>query len=118
MYISKGLKQAYDVQDAAMQAINAFLARNPTWDSKDCNCWSRLVSCWETAQERVRVQRGKPLPGSLSHEKVRAQRKQRSIGRTSMFADATLANDMAANLTMHDASTQPAQPPSANDTSV
>jgi len=73
MKISRGLTQAYELQnftfDAAM-ALKASLTQNGklTLTRDDATAIQRLVSAWEACQERVRIHRGKPLPGSLKPE--------------------------------------------------
>lgn len=64
-----GLKQAYDIRDlTAAEAIA--LLRLPPPDSLPDRCRlamavTSLVKGWEAASDRVRIARGKPLPGSL-----------------------------------------------------
>jgi len=77
--ISKGLKQAYALQDFTFGAVQAFQA-SLTKDGKlevsrtDATAISSLVKAWEMCQERVRIHRGKPLPGSLKHDQKGKQR--------------------------------------------
>ncbi|MBI4664441.1 MAG: hypothetical protein HY735_37085 [Verrucomicrobia bacterium] len=61
MKISKALKQCYDLQDLLFSAAN----------DKACSKadLSRLACAWERLEERKRILRGRPLPGSLKPEK-------------------------------------------------
>lgn len=113
MVISRGLKQAYDVQNFAHEALMA-LREQLTQDGKVCapdpKTASTLVGLgkvWKDAQEQVRIHRGKPLPGSLTHEKVTRARGGRA--RASLSA---LASAAAAPLPEqpHDHAEQPQQP--------
>ena len=38
-----------------------------------------LGKVWRDEQEQIRIHRGKPLPGSLTHEKVKVARTRRAI---------------------------------------
>ena len=69
--ISKGLKQAYELQDFAFNAAMAVkrsLVREDESKMKvtreDSVAICNLIKSWESCQERVRIHRGKPLPGS------------------------------------------------------
>jgi hypothetical protein len=70
MKISKGLKQAYELQDFTYQATLA-LKESLVKDGKlvigreDASTICSMVKAWESCQERVRIHRNKPLPGSL-----------------------------------------------------
>ncbi len=69
MKISKGLTQAYQLQDFtfnATQALKESLLVNGKLvvTRDDAHAIGQLVRAWEIAQERVRIHRGKPLPGS------------------------------------------------------
>lgn len=65
---TKGLKQAYEVQDLAFNAlmrVKQELELNPDQLSRDSiNAITSLTRAWCDAQERIRIHRGKPLPGS------------------------------------------------------
>lgn len=71
---SKALIQAYDIQDLAYQAIMQFKADRMNSKGElvlgkfDAMKLTQLVKSWEIAQERVRINRNKPLPGSLRPE--------------------------------------------------
>lgn len=66
MKVSKGLTQAYQMQDLAFDAamrLRAELAGQPM--TKDTvQSIAALTRAWCDAQERIRIHRGKPLPGS------------------------------------------------------
>ena len=72
---SKGLSQAYDLQDFAYSALMSLREklRSPTGSlditRDDAQAIAQLIKSWETAQDRIRIHRGKPLPGSLRPEK-------------------------------------------------
>jgi len=84
MKISKGLKQAYDVQDFAFAAIEAFKAHLTDEDGKlkltrdDASAIVSLVKGWEGCQERIRIHRRVPMPGSLKPECKPDKRKSRA----------------------------------------
>jgi hypothetical protein len=87
MTISKGLRQAYEMQDFAHEvsmAIRENLKRDGRVLAPDKDTASMIASlnkAWRDAQEQIRIHRGKPLPGSLTHEKVGAgQRARRKLG--------------------------------------
>src|ERR1035441_6970935 len=70
--ISKGLTQAFQLQDFTFDAAMA-LKRSLARDDgemkiarEDASAICSLVKAWESCQERVRIHRGKPLPGSLN----------------------------------------------------
>jgi hypothetical protein len=96
MIVSKGLKQAYDMQDFAYSVVMA-LREQLTQDGKvkapDKDMASSIATLgrtWKDAQEQIRIHKGKPLPGSLTHEKVKQGRQARSLGASmlaSMHAD-------------------------------
>ena len=105
--LSKGLIQAYEMQDFAHEtamAIREQLKRDGRVSAPDkdtANIIGTLGKVWKDAQEQIRIHRGKPLPGSLTHEKIGKRSSKRSIGSSSMFAAyADSSNDSA----------QPAQP--------
>ncbi|MBI4663907.1 MAG: hypothetical protein HY735_34330 [Verrucomicrobia bacterium] len=61
MKLSKGLKQLYALQDLL------FAAANEEQCSK--SDLARIACVWERLEERKRILRGRPLPGSLKPEK-------------------------------------------------
>jgi hypothetical protein len=78
--ISKGLTQAYQLQDFTFQAVQALketLVQNGKLvvTRDDAQAIGQLVRAWEIAQERVRIHRGKPLPGSKRPPVELAKRK-------------------------------------------
>jgi len=40
----------------------------------------RLIDAWDKLEDRKRILRNKPLPGSLVHDKVRPGKRQRQLG--------------------------------------
>ena len=114
--LSKGLIQAYEMQDfahetamACREALKDTLTLKLRAPNKDeAAIIGTLGKVWKDAQEQIRIHRGKPLPGSLTHEKIGSKRGKRKLGGgvSSMFADyvasaagaaSEAANDMAAN---------------------
>jgi hypothetical protein len=75
MKISKGLKQAYAVQDIAYDAFEALKAQFTGEDGKlkltrdDAMSIAQLHRVWHGAQERISFHRRVPSPGSLKPEK-------------------------------------------------
>ena len=76
---NKSLKQAYDLQDLAHEAVMSMInaLRNEAGtivvSREDAQGIAALVKSWDMAQERVRLHRGKPLPGSLRPEQKRSK---------------------------------------------
>jgi hypothetical protein len=68
----RGLCQAYDLRDFAASEALA-LKDVPVSDPEDRYARARalrdLASVWETASDRIRLLRGRPLPGSLRPER-------------------------------------------------
>ena len=69
--ISKGLKQAIQLQDFAFNAAMAVKRSLEAEDEskmkitrEDSVAICNLIKSWESCQERVRIHKGKPLPGS------------------------------------------------------
>jgi hypothetical protein len=65
-----GRTQSYMVQGFAfdcLMALKTALTRNGAMKltREDATAVAHLVRAWESAQERVRIQRGRPLPGTL-----------------------------------------------------
>ena len=70
MRVSKGLKQAYALQDftyeAAVALRDSLRKRGKLLISReDASAIGSLVKAWESCQERIRIHRNKPLPGVL-----------------------------------------------------
>ena len=69
--ISKGLKQAYELQDLTFQAAMSFKASLTGEDGKlkitreDAQSLAALAKTWEKCQDRIRVHRGRPMPGTI-----------------------------------------------------
>lgn len=102
---SKGLKQAYDAQDIAANLMKTyhcrilqrlelesenvpFCANSDENDQKhhdpftkdDCNAIAALISAWDKATDRVRIIRGRPLPGVLKPEVKRKHKADTFLG--------------------------------------
>ena len=83
MRISKGLKQAYDLQDftyaAALALRDSLRTRGKLVISReDASAIGSLVKAWESCQERIRIHRNKPMPGVLRPEKPKPRRRPMS----------------------------------------
>ena len=82
---SRGLTQAYLLRDALATQALALLAVQPPEDVKvRCSiavAATSLVKGWEAACDRIRIARGRPLPGSLrpSAKPQRSQSRQSSL---------------------------------------
>src|SRR5947207_1857389 len=69
--ISKGLTQAYQLQDLVFDAaisLRNSLAREGGLlkiAREDASAIAALVKAWDSCQERIRIHRNKPLPGSF-----------------------------------------------------
>jgi hypothetical protein len=83
MKISKALKQCYDLQDLIFAAAN-----NAECSRVDL---ARLSCAWERLEERKRVLRGRPLPGTLKPEKRKPKRTPFGDGMPSFFEEPTEA---------------------------
>jgi hypothetical protein len=80
MRISKGLKQAYDLQDftyaAALALRDSHRKRGKLLISReDASAIGSLVKAWESCQERIRIHRNKPMPGVLRPEKPKPRQR-------------------------------------------
>ncbi len=77
--LSKGLKQAYDLQDLAFELAMKSKLGMTDEELDQARTVAQLIRAWSEAQERVRIHRGKPLPGTLrpvskpKHSKSRAE---------------------------------------------
>ncbi len=74
MRISKGLRQAYELQDftheAALALRDSLRHRGKLVISReDAPAIGSLVKAWESCQERIRIHRNKPMPGVLRPER-------------------------------------------------
>jgi hypothetical protein len=84
--ISKGLKQAYAVQDFAFDAIEALKAQFTGEDGKlklmrdDAMSIAQVHRVWQGAQERISFHRRVPSPGSLKPEKQDKQKPRKPFG--------------------------------------
>jgi hypothetical protein len=94
MKISKGLRQAYELQDFAHEATLALRrsllkrGRMLHVSREDAAAISSLVKAWELCQERIRIHRNKPMPGALLPSGTPSIRKSRSL--VPQTADAAL----------------------------
>jgi hypothetical protein len=99
----KALEQAYMMQDFAFNAsmalkealVDGERLRAP--DKEQAQMIGTLSKAWRDAQEQIRIHRGKPLPGSLTHEKVKPSRTRASLSALSALAslaDNTPPNDI------------------------
>jgi hypothetical protein len=83
MRISKGLKQAYDLQDFTYDAALALRSslrkkgngRKLVITREDASAIGSLVKAWESCQERIRIHRNKPMPGVLRPEKPKPRKR-------------------------------------------
>ena len=86
MKISKGLTQAYQLQDFAFDAVMSLKAALTGKDGKlnltreDASAIVSLQKAWQGCQERISFHRRVPNPGSLRPEKRSAKRKPRITG--------------------------------------
>jgi hypothetical protein len=81
--ISKGLKQAYDLQDftfAAALALRDSLRKRGRLviSREDASAIGSLVKAWESCQERIRIHRNKPMPGVLRPENPKPRNERMS----------------------------------------
>ena len=83
MKISKGLKQAYELQDLTFNAALA-LKESLSADGRlsvtrdDASAIASLIKALDSCQERIRIHRNKPLPGSLKPQKSESRRRVRN----------------------------------------
>jgi len=77
VHISKGLKQAYALQDATFEAAIALkTAMNGQPIARgDAVALAALVKAWEACQNRIRIHRGKGLPASFKPAPVKQKRR-------------------------------------------
>lgn len=84
MKIARGLRQAYDAQDLAFATLleyRATIAPNGKphkLTSEEANTLANLVNAFLACQERVRIHRNKPLPGTASPKANRKTASRRS----------------------------------------
>jgi hypothetical protein len=78
-----GLQQAYTIRNLAADEAKC-LRDAPALSLEDkatrAQALRNLTLVWETASERIRILRGRPLPGSLRPERKPSKRKPRSAG--------------------------------------
>lgn len=88
MRISKGLKQAYDLQDFTYEAALALRDRLRAKGERgklyvgreDAQAVGSLVKAWESCQERIRIHRNKPMPGVLRPDKPKPKNSRKVPG--------------------------------------
>ena len=110
---SRGLSQAYDIQDFVYDALMRlkFQIGENVPDRDQTQALGTLGKLWRDAQEQIRIHRGKPLPGSLTPGKTQA--KQRKMRASAGLSE--LLSSLERAPVVPDA--QPdAQPPNHNDT--
>jgi hypothetical protein len=56
-----------------------------------------MVAAWDKLEDRIRILRDKPLPGSLSHEKVKTNVTARRIAALSTLASTVSADESASD---------------------
>jgi hypothetical protein len=81
--ISKGLKQAYDLQDFTYEAAMALKrslrkGRKLIISREDASSIWSIVRAWESCQERIRIHRNKPMPGVLRPERKKPKQPSKS----------------------------------------
>lgn len=84
--ISKGLTQAYQLQDFTFEAAMSLRDSLPRKEGKmtitreDAQSIAALVKSWESCQQRIQVHRRVPNPGSLKHAVAKpSKRKIRQV---------------------------------------
>jgi len=73
---TKGLSQAYALRDVAYQLAVKYGCKPETLPEEEverARSVTALIKAWSEADDRVRIHRGKPLPGSLRPESKRKQ---------------------------------------------
>ena len=84
MKISKGLRQAYELQDftheAALALRDSLRRRGKRVISReDASAIGSLLKAWESCQERIRIHPNKPMPGVLRPEKPKPRKRPLSL---------------------------------------
>jgi hypothetical protein len=79
---SRALTQCRDIQNLAYETAIGFKTLEPSEDAierhaRKCVALAQIARAWESAVERTRILRGRPLPGPLRPEK-RTKRKSRA----------------------------------------
>jgi len=84
--ISKGLSQAYQLQDFTFEVAMSLRDALPRKDGKlkitreDAQSIAALVKSWESCQQRIQVHRRVPNPGSLKHATETKSKRRTRIG--------------------------------------
>ena len=89
-FSSQGLAQAYGIRKLVFDAIDALsnelrdnegriaLVRDGKGQLSDAQALVSLTRAWSEADDRIRIHRGKPLPGSLRPEARKVRRPRRA----------------------------------------
>ena len=86
MKISKGLAQAYQLQDFAFEALMSLKIMLTGEDGKlnltreDASAIVSLQKAWQGCQERISFHRRVPSPGSLKPERPKPKTRPRASG--------------------------------------
>ena len=79
-----GMMQAYALRQLAFDLARQIGGAKPCDVSEElraqANATTQLIRAWAEADERARIARGRPLPGSLRPERKLAKRKPRASG--------------------------------------
>ncbi len=73
--LAKGLRQAYDAQDIAAQAVKNFQPRIKRMSDSKAIALAQLILALDKIQERIRIHRGRPLPGTLRPSAKKTKRR-------------------------------------------
>ena len=81
---NRGMTQAYQFRDQSAEQALVLRELPATLDPKDIALRALalrdLNAVWDSASERLRILRGRPLPGSLKPEKKRSKAKAQYLG--------------------------------------
>ena len=78
-----GLSQAYELRELAFQEANSIAKTEPkTFDERiaRARALQSLGALWTDACDRIRIMRGRPLPGSLRPERKPSKKRSRASG--------------------------------------
>jgi hypothetical protein len=82
---NKGLTQAYELRDLAIAEAKELRERALAEDetpSTRAQAISAMIRAWDVASSRIRVLRGRPLPGSLRPVSDKPKRKPQPLAPT------------------------------------
>jgi hypothetical protein len=96
-HISKNLIQAYQARDTAAELL-ASVKYSPASLQEKSRMLCDLVRAWDTASERIRVIRGRPLPGSLRPEKKKVVR-VRKVGMVDALPEQSVSTSTSDSVT-------------------